>query len=318
MIGIPSVQLQELGGNAVPTIVPLPAHIARPTREVARMQASAVFEVPAQLVKQPWMIYSEKLQDGGSFKVNGVAIGGLPTTDSDATVRRMLPFVLPIPEGVLRAGSNELVREWQVHENLLILPNMWVGTEADIAPVYQERLAGYRILPRITGVFAAVLALVMFSIYWKNPELKHYLWVAASALGFCFVNSAFWVTSVPAWFYGYWQFLFFCGSSALTLGSYFYVLFASGIDSPRYRRYALIVSILHNGGYLLQYWWTGLTHFPEYSRFGALLSAGFTVFPLYGLVLGVWRNKRLEPWILLVLILVGISINVLEAMSLNG
>ena len=317
-IRIQSVQLREVGTTSKSDKVALPAHITRPHRQLVGVQASAEFEVKPQLLGHSWMVYSEKLQDGGRFKVNGIDIGGHPTTDADTTVRRMLPFVLRIPSGVLREGRNELTREWQVHENLLILPNMWVGTEAQIEPVYQERLAGYSALPRVTGVFAAVLALVIFSIYWKNRELNHYLWVSVSAVGFCFVNSAFWVTSVPSWFYGYWQFLFFCGSSALTLGSYFYVLFASGIESSRYRRYALVVSVLHNVGYLLQFWWSGLTHFPDYSRFGALLTAVFTIFPLYGLVVGVWRNKRVEPWVLLILILVGVSINVLEAASLNG
>jgi signal transduction histidine kinase len=317
LVAITSAALVQVGSATPAVIVELPVHQYRGQRELVQMQATSEFMLSAAPAK-PWILYTEKLQDGGQLRLNGVLIADTPVTTQAVTVRQLRPLRFVIPPGVLQAGRNALVREWAVHENLLLLPRMWVGNTEQIDTLFIPRDTGYRVLPKITLVVAAVLAFIMFSIYWRSRDLKPYLWVAVSALGYCVVDMAFFVTAVPADFFALWQFIFYAAGGALTLGSYFFLVHASGMDSPRYRRWTSVTTVLHCAAFAAYSVWTGLTYAPLLTRIGIVLSAVFAAYPLWALARSLWRGFHWRRALLLWVAVGGIAVNVLDIATING
>lgn len=315
---IESVTLTEIGKPDRSKVVQLPVHAYRDKRELQSMRAVAEFDAPASVATTNWVVYSEKMHDGGTFSVNGVLIGGIPATTDKVTVRHLRPLMLDIPLGLLHEGRNVLVREWSVHENLLFLPRMVVGPRHALGAEFEQRNFGYTALPRASFILALVIALILFGLHWKNREHKQYLWVAASALGFCLVDLVFFVNTIPAEYFGYWQLLVYSAGSAITLGSYFFLLHACGIASLLYKRLALACAIAHSGLFIAHYWTSGLTYAPTLTRVGTIVSAIFALYPLFALVRCLLTQFRVQHLVFLLLALGGIAVNTLDFATIIG
>ena len=317
-VAIDSVTLTEIGKPDRSTVVQLPVHAYREKRELQALRAVAEFDVPPSIAGTHWVVYSEKMHDGGTFSVNGVPIGGIRTTTSELTVRHLRPLMLDIPLRLLHAGRTVLVREWSVHENLLFLPRMVIGPRHALEAEYEQRYFGYTVLPRMSFVLALVIALILFGLYWNNREHRQYLWVAASALGFCVVDLVFFVNTIPAEYFGYWQVLIYSAGSAITLGSYFFLLHACGIASPLYKRLAPAHAVGHRGAYIGHYWTSGLTYASTLTRVGTIVSAIFALYPLFALVRCLLTRFQVQHLVFLLLALGGIAVNTLDFATIMG
>ncbi len=296
----------------------LPVHRYRERRELTPLRSVSKFALEELPGDAPWLLYVEKFQDGGRLKINGVLIAELPATDADTTVRQLRPLRFEIPVGLLQVGVNVLEREWAVHENLLLIPRMWIGERKAVNVLFFSRDIAYRVLPRTTFVVAAVLALIMFSIYARSPDLKAYLWVAWSGVGFCVVDLSFLLTAIPSNLFAYWQLAFYSACSALTLGSYFFLLHTAEVDAPKYRRWALLISGFHCIAYMGHYLCTGNTYAPLFTRTSAILSAFFAFYPLAMLGRSVSNRFEWRKAIFLLISIGGILISLLDVATING
>jgi signal transduction histidine kinase len=317
LIAIESALVHEPGQQQASRLR-LPVRILRDRREVVHLRAVSEVELAVPPQNMPWMLYVEDLHDGGRLKVNGRVIADLPTTDGKTTVRQLHPLRFELPQGLLRAGSNLIEREWTIHENMLLMPRMAIGEASHVNQIFAPRDIAYRVLPGITLVVASVLALLMLSIYLGNRDLKAYLWVAVSGGGFCVVDLIFFVNAVPAFVFPYWRLALFVAGCALTLGSYFFLLEISGVEAPRYRRWALRLSVLSCTGFLIYYLWTGNTFEPVFSRSILLLSACFAPLPLVALVRSLMKQFQWRKAVLLLVVLAGIWVNVMDLSALNS
>lgn len=318
LVAIESATVYEEGPAKQILELQLPVHRYRERRELAPLRSVSEFALEELPGDTPWVLYVEKLQDGGRLKVNGTVVADLPATDANTTVRQLRPLRFEIPVGLLQAGPNVLEREWAVHENLLLIPRMWIGEREAINVLFFAREFAYGVLPRVTFVVAAVLALIMFSIYVRSPDLKAYQWVAWSGLGFCVVDLSFLFDAIPSALFAYWQLGFYTACSALTLGSYFFLLHTAEVDAPNYRRWALWVSGLHCVSYIGHYLWTGNTYAPLFTRASVLLSAFFALYPLAMLVRSVVTRFEWRKTFFLLIAMGGISISLLDLATING
>ncbi|MDT7838194.1 sensor histidine kinase [Aquabacterium sp. OR-4] len=296
----------------------LPVRSLRARRDLVQLRAVSEFELAAPPPDVPWMLYVEDLHDGGRLKVNGSVVADLPVTDARTTVRQLHPSRFSLPPGLLRAGTNVIEREWAIHENMLLMPRMVVGEAASVNRVYAPRDIAYRVLPAISLVVSAVLALIMFSIYLGNRELSAYLWVALSGAGFCVVDLIFFVNAIPAGLFAYWRLALFVAGCALTLGSYYFLLEVSGVDAPRYRYWTVRLSVLLCAAYLIYHLWTGNTFEPVFSRAILLLSACFAPLPLVALVRRLMQQFQWRTAVLLLVVLTGIWVNLMDLSAINS
>ena len=300
------------------TRVSLPVRSLRDRREVVHLRAVSEFALAAPPQGVPWMLYVEDLHDGGRFTVNGTVVADLPVTDGRTTVRQLRPSRFELPQGLLRAGTNTIERAWTIHENMLLMPRMAIGDASSVDLIFTPRDIAYRVLPGISLVVAALLALIMFGIYVGNRELKAYLWAALSGCGFCVVDLIFFVHAVPAFLFAYWRLALFAGGCALTLGSYCFLLEISGVDAPRYRRWALWLSVLLCTAFLLFHLWTGNTFEPVVSRAILLLSACLAPLPFVALVRSLSQQFQWRKAVLLLVVLTGIWVNVMDLSAMNS
>ena len=318
LIAIASARVYEAGETQQFSDLQLPVRSVRERRELVPLRAVSAFELAHPPGDAPWMLYVENLHDGGRLKVNGKVIADLPATDARTTVRQLHPSRFKVPDGLLRAGTNVIEREWAIHENMLLMPRMAIGEAKRINALYAPRDFAYRVLPGITPVVALVLALIMFSIYLSSRDLKAYLWVAVSALGFCVVGLMVLVSAVPAVLVPFWRLAMYVAGSALTLGTYYFLLDISRVDAPRYRRWTLGLSTLLCAAFLVYHLWTGLTFAPVFSRAFLLLTVCCAPLPFLALVRSLKKNFQWRRAMLLLVVLLGIWVNVMDLTALNA
>ena len=311
-VAITSARVYEAGETQRLSDLQLPVRSVRERRELVALRAVSEFELTHAPGDAPWMLYAEDLHDGGRLRVNGTLVADLPTTDADTTVRQLQPARFKVPAGLLRAGNNVIEREWTIHENMLLMPRMAIGPAASINALYAPRDLAYRVLPGITLVVALVLALIMFSIYLSSRDLKAYLWVAVSAWGFCVVDLMFFVNAIPAVLFPYWRLAVYVAGSALTLGTYYFLLDVSGVDAPRYRRWTSGLSTLLCIAFLVYFFWTGNTFASMFSRAILLLTVCYAPWPFIALVRSLIREFQWRRAVLLLVVLMGVWVNVMD------
>lgn len=318
LIAIESAQVYETDKAQAPTLMTLPARSLRDRRELTHLRAVSEFVLASPPQGSPWMLYAEDLHDGGRLKVNGTVLADFPVTDGRSTVRQLGPSRIDLPEGLLRAGTNVLEREWAIHENMLLMPRMAIGTAQSVKRIFAPRDIAYRVLPGITLVVALMLALLMFGIYMGNRDLKAYLWMAVSGWGFCVLDLMFFVNAIPSGLFPYWRLALFAAGCALTLGSYYFLLEVSGVDAPRYRRWTLGLSVLLCGAYFVYFMWTGNTFEPVFSRAILLLTACFAPLPFVALVRSLLKQFQWRKAALLLVVLTGLWVNLVDMSAMNS
>lgn len=318
LIAIESALVQEVNPPKPATLMPLPVRSLRDRRELVSLRAVSEFELASPPRDTPWSLYLEDLHDGGRLKVNGTVVADLPVTDGDTTIRQLRPSRFDLPQGLLRAGTNVIEREWAIHENMLLMPRMAIGEASSIDALFAPRDMAYRVLPGISLVVAWVLALIMFAIYLGNRDLKAYLWVALSGCGFGVVDLVFFVNAIPSALFAGWRLALFAAGCVLTLGSYFFLLEISGVDAPRYRRWMLWLCVLLCSGYFVHYVWTGNTFEPVFSRAILLLTACFAPLPFVALLRSLLRQFEWRKAALLLVVLTGVWVNVMDLSAANS
>jgi signal transduction histidine kinase len=318
LIAIDSATVYETDHPPQFSTVQLPVRHFREHRELTRLRAVSQFELEKPTGDLPWVLYAESLHDGGRLKINGRVIADLPVTDADTTVRQLRPLRFEIPAELLHSGTNVLEREWAVHENLLLMPQMAIGDAQSINALFRPRNIAYRVLPKVTFVVALALAFIMFSIYLRSPELKAYLWVALSSLGFCVVDLLFLVNAIPSAVFPFWQVVIWCAGSALTLGTNYFLLNISGVDAPRYRLWTFSLSVLQVGAFMAYCAWTGNTYALVFTRTSVLMSALFAVYPLFALVRSLLNQFQWRKAVLLLVATTTIWIGVLDMTTDHG
>ncbi|HEY9096307.1 MAG TPA: ATP-binding protein [Hydrogenophaga sp.] len=296
----------------------LPVRSVRERRELVPLRAVSEVGLAQPPGEGSWMLYVEDMHDGGRLKVNGTVVADLPVTDADTLVRQPHPSRFKVPAGLLRGGINVIEREWAIHENMLLMPRMAIGEAHRINALYTPRDMTYRVLPGITTVVALMLALIMFSIYLSNRDLKAYLWVAVSALGFCVVGLMFFLSAIPTFLVPYWRLTVYIAGCALTLGTYYFLLDISGVDAPRYRRWSLGLAMVLCGAYFAYHLWTGLTFAPVFSRAFLLLTVCGALLPFLALVRSLMKQFRWRWAVLLLVVVVGVWVNVMDLTALNA
>jgi signal transduction histidine kinase len=318
LVSIVSARIYEAGDAQRFVEWQLPVRSVRERRELVPLRAVSEVELAQPLGEGPWMLYAEDMHDGGRLKVNGTVVADLPVTDADTIVRQPHPSSFKVPAGLLRGGINVIEREWAIHENMLLMPRMAIGEAPSINALYTLRDIAYRVLPWITTVVALVLALIMFSIYLSNRDLKAYLWVAVSALGFCMVGLMFFLSAIPTLLVPYWRLAVYVSGSALTLGTCYFLLDISGVDAPRYRRWALALFMLLCVAFFIYHLWTGMTFAPLFSRAFLLLTVCCALPPFLALVRSLMNQFQWRRAVLLVVVVMGIWVNVTDLTALNS
>ena len=317
-VNIAAVTLGALARPGQFSVLPLPVRSYREQRELSSFRASAEFFMPSAPQGAHWVLYTQDLRDGGTLSINGVEVGAVPTATQDVTVRHLQPFMFDIPGGVLRAGRNTLVRQWSVMENHVFVPRMMIGSREDVAPIYEQRYFWQYTMSQVSFVFAAIIALILLGLYWQNRSAQQYLWAGASALGWGILNLAYFLTPIPVLLFAYWQLVIHCGIWAFSAGGNFYLLQDCGVRNRWYRQLSVAWGVVFFAAYILNFWITGQTFWPDYTLVWHAGLAAFGLYPIARLVIAAWQQRRLRHLVYLMITLSGVTAGALDAATISG
>ena len=293
-ISIQSVTLTERSKPGQSAVLPLPVRSYRDQRELSAFRASAEFNLPTVPAAPRWVLYTQDLRDGGALSINDVEVGTVPTATQHHTVRHLQPFMFDIPAGVLQAGRNTLVREWSVKENHVFVPRMMLGAKEDIEPLYAQRYFWQYTMAQVSFVFAAIISLILLGLYSQNRSAHQYLWGGASALGWGILNLAYFLTPIPTVLFAYWQLVIHCGLWAFSAGGNFYLLHECGVNHRWYRQISVAWGLAFVVGYIVNFWTTGQTFWPNYTLIWHAGIAAFGLYPVTRLVIATWQQRKLR------------------------
>ncbi|MBL8341324.1 MAG: hypothetical protein JNL30_07630 [Rubrivivax sp.] len=132
----------------------------------------AEFERPLRAAPG-WVLYFPYWYGGGSVWLNGVAVGAVPQSDHETGVRWERPFLLPLPDNVLRPGRNVLLlraAEAFLPTGGAGLPRLTLGAHHDLQGDFERRLFVVRTLPIVTVATGAATALLVLFIWLRRRD----------------------------------------------------------------------------------------------------------------------------------------------------
>ena len=189
------------------------------------------FERPERVAGEaPWAVYLPYFHDGAQLFLNGQPLGRIRGSDDDVKVRWVRPFLLPVPEALLRPGRNELqVRALLPESRSLRFPTPSVGTQDDLLPVYDSRMFWQRTLSQFTIVLAGLVAAFVASIWWRRRDETLYGLLSLAMLLWGLRTLVQVVEVVPAGVWVAWRALFFASSAGFVAALLLFTLRFAGL-----------------------------------------------------------------------------------------
>lgn len=307
--------LQAAGSPA--QAVTLPHRIYRPERVFARYRLEAVFDAPPALLAARTVLQLDSWPDGGRIELNGVEIADEPTSTPALVVRNLHPFLFVLPRELLRAHDNRLVMSWGSRETLVLVPRMQIGERALLEQLHQRQLFWDLTVVQASLVFAAVVAVVMLGVWWRqqgrDPPLE-YLLIGASALGWIVFNTALLWSPVAAEWFLWRRMVGFAGIGAFVMGMWVSLVRLGGWSSPAFEwvcgGWVLLGPLLMGVGFAL----TGATHLRVVEMMWAVGAAGLGLVPLVVLLRAAAKAPTPRIATLLGVVFVGVGLAAREAL----
>lgn len=297
--------------------VELPHKIYRPQRVFSPYRLEATFDVPEPLLARRAVLQLASWPDGGRIELNGFEIADEPTSTADKVVRNLRPFLFVLPRDLLRAHDNRLVMSWGSRETLVLVPRLQVGAREVLEPLHQRQLFWDLTVVQASLVFAAVVAVVMLGVWWRqqgrDPPLE-YLLIGASALGWIVFNTALLWTPVAAEWFLWRRMVGFAGIGAFVMGMWISLVRLGGWSSRAFEwlcgAWVGLGPLLMGAGFLV----TGATHLRVVEMVWAVGAAGLGLVPLVVLLRAVLRAPTTRLATLLGVVLVAVGLAAREAL----
>lgn len=186
-----------------------------------------------------WAVYLPYFHDGAQLFLNGQPFGRVRGSDGEVRVRWLRPFLLPIPDTLMRPGRNVLQVRAQVPESRsLRFPAPIVGPQDELLPLYDARMFWQRTLPQFTVVLAGLVAAFVAAIWWRRRDETLYGLLSLAMLLWGVRTVAQVVETVPAALWPAWRALFFAASAGFVVALALFMLRFAGL---RWRGFASVL-----------------------------------------------------------------------------
>ncbi|MBL4774866.1 MAG: hypothetical protein JKY87_02250 [Mariprofundus sp.] len=220
-----------------------------------------------------WALLLPRVSNNAAVYLNGRLVG-IHGGFEGHSITWNSPFLVSIPSGMLKSGSNIIEIKVAAKANYFgrLLPPM-IGAEAYIEPRYEQLYFGQIILSQICTVFALTMAICMLSIWWYRRE-SMYGWFALGGLSWALYALYFFVTDLPLPLEQWIRFCFSC--SLIMLSSM--LLFIGQFMGWKHKRQEQVFMVYCLFGILL------LLLLPDDQLFDGIkwIMAGYAV--MYGLL----------------------------------
>ena len=224
--------------------VPLPddAAITRPGRQKLPAWYRIAFDYPAGTAPPArWAAYLPYFYDGGALWLNGALLASVAENTDELHARSYRPQMIAFPAPLLRAGHNELlVRTAPSSIYALRFPRVVVGPEAEILPLYDQRLFWSRTVPQITVIVSLLIAGMVLFIWWRRRAEVLYGLFGLAALLWGVRTMTFVIDALPEQTWNWWRLAYHSTTGGFIVVMALFSLRYAGLRRPWLER-ALIV-----------------------------------------------------------------------------
>jgi hypothetical protein len=231
VVSINTAKLLDLGSPNAPLQLSLPTQQIRSPRTFKHFRLEADFALPNTRASPAWSVYFLSMYDGGRVSINGVAIGEVPTSTPNMTLRHVRPYMFHIPLHLLRNGANQLTVEWGSSETLTLVSRIFVGPSEVVRSTYEHRLFWQNTMAQAAFVYALVIAVILLGIYSMRKHHRNYLLMGLGAIGWAIVCLGYFLPSIPTLIFPYWRVIHLGAIATLTSCSWIFLIRESRPDN---------------------------------------------------------------------------------------
>jgi hypothetical protein len=233
------------------------------------------FDVPAAPREaRAWMVYLPYLYGGGRLWLNGEPVASMLESSDELRVRWNRPHLLPLPAALLRDGRNVLhLRVAAAHQpSGTMLPQLVVGSQDELQPMFERRYFFVRTVPLVTVVIALAAALAVGFVWWRRPFEALYGLAGLSALFWGLRTWIFVVDTLPSAWWPWWRLV-----NHASNGGFVVVLCLFGLYLARWQRRPYTIAL------------------AAYAVLGPLLFLALGMGETAERVVGLWWSGGLVP-----------------------
>jgi signal transduction histidine kinase len=270
-----------------PVALPDDSAYSRPGRDRAQAWYRIGFDLAdAAAPAQPWGAYLPYLYDGGSVWLNGALLGTMPENTAQVRARSYRPYMVPFPLALLRPGRNELmVRVAPSPTYPVRFPDVEIGPQARIVPLFDRRLFWMRAVPQITVSFSLGVAGFVLFIWWRRRSEVLYGLFGLAALLWGIRTLNFVIDTLPLAQWQWWRIAYHCATGGFVVAMALFTLRFAGIRRPWLERALLAYWALGPLWFALQ----GFAAEPLVARvwLGGMIPVGVAI-----IALAFWAVER--------------------------
>jgi signal transduction histidine kinase len=307
VIRISEAKLTESGHHLetgrLSRVVNLPTLERRSPRQLATFELSADFHVPDTKAATLWAAYFVSLYDGGRVFINGALIADVQTSSTGTTVRNVRPYHFPIPNELLRNGSNRIQVTWESRESSII-SRMLVGPADLVLENFQRRLFWQNTMAQVAFVYALIIALIMLGIYTLRRHQISYRQLGMSAIGCAIVVFVYILPAMPAVVFPYWRFVHIIGIAMYSQGAWLFIISEIQPENRWYPNLCAFVGFLGPVVYLLNFWIQDVSFMPDFERIWGMLTAIVGLYAIYVLGRSIYRKATWRKSIFMITTLI--------------
>jgi signal transduction histidine kinase len=280
---------------------------------------SAVFwleiELPARGAMPPTpAIYLPRMNDGGTFYLNGTPVFSLPWSDALTRVRWRRARWFVLPDALIDPQANRLTVKIVNRDFLVDVPYMLLGERDELERAAEDRQWIDQYGSQFTGFTAAIVGGFMLAIWWARRREPHYLLFGLSSLLWAVRTLNYSVETMPTDLWWWWRGFHFLtvALATMTLAAFFH-LFA-GLS---FRRWVWPLGLHAAAGPLLVIGSDGRLHEAVYRYWQALL---FVIIGIALARLALWgrRTRSVEALVITVGALLAIVLAANDYATVSG
>ncbi len=246
-----------------------------------------VFDAPVDSADS-WAVYLPYFYGGGQLLLNGTPLGRVAESNTNYGVRWERPFLLTIPDALLKPGSNILLVRMGLETvtQRARMPLLVIGPQQQLLAEYESRLFKVRTMPQFTVVACFVVGTLVLFIWWRQREELLYGLFGIAALLWGVRTLTFVVEILPMAWWGYWRLLYHSATGGFIIILTVFALRLAGGRHPRLERALLFFWLLGPLGYIASVGSETLT--------GRLWSGGMIPIGLGMLMMSIhaaWRQR---------------------------
>lgn len=161
--------------------VRLPHVPARDETGPASVLYRTTFTHSASGPDETWSVFLPRFTSGVELAVNGTVILDTRRNPAAGRVDRNVPAIAPIPQALLREGSNEITLRLFVWGPLTgYLDNLYVGPDVELRSAHDDRQFLFLTVPLLLAAWQTILGTILGLIWLNRRDEAAYGWLAAA------------------------------------------------------------------------------------------------------------------------------------------